>query len=348
MDTNHFIYTDWTLIETQFAPEQIHHRETVFTIGNGYVGTRGSFEEGYTRALPATLIHNVYDDVPIVYTELANCPDWLPLVVIVDGDRFRLDQGEILRYKRQLHLHRGVLSRFIRWRSPNGLTIDLEFERFASLADEHVLVLRCQLTPLNFTANLIEIQGSINGYPENQGFNHWELVDQGKKNQGVWLNLRTRSSRISLGIAAKMTISEPEASLQVTNPPGYPTLNMTFPASSGKTVVVEKYVTVFTSKDVENPVQAACEKLEQLPSYLEALHEHEQAWNEVWQKSDILIEGDVRAQLAVRYNIFQLLISASKHNERVSIAAKTLSGFGYRGHVFWDTEIFILPLFIFT
>jgi len=347
MDTNNFIYTDWTLIETEFAPDRVNQRETVFTIGNGYLGTRGSFEEGYPHVSPATFIHNVYDDVPIVYTELANCPDWLPLVVIVDGDRFRLDQGEILRYERRLDLRRGILTRFVRWRSPSSKTIDLTFERFASLADEHVLALRCHITPVDFEG-LIEVEASINGYPENQGFNHWELLDQGKNHQNIWLNLRTRSTRIALGMAAKMTILEAEASLQVTNPPGYPTLNTTFLATSGKTVIVEKLVTVFTSREVENPVQAACEKLTQLPSYLVGLNTHEQAWDEIWQKSDILIEGDIKAQLAVRYNLFQLLISASRHNDKVSIPAKTLSGFGYRGHVFWDTEIFILPFFTFT
>ncbi|HBL13837.1 MAG TPA: hypothetical protein DD379_21060, partial [Cyanobacteria bacterium UBA11162] len=70
----HFIYKDWDVIETKFDPSQLHHKETVFTVGNGYLGTRGSFEEGYPGAMGATLIQGVYDDVPIVYTELANCP----------------------------------------------------------------------------------------------------------------------------------------------------------------------------------------------------------------------------------------------------------------------------------
>jgi beta-phosphoglucomutase len=351
MDTTgfsqHFIYTDWTLIENQFDPNQVHQRETVFTIGNGYMGTRGTFEEGYTRASSVTLIHGVYDDVPIVYTELANCPDWLPMVVIVNGDRFRLDRGEIISYERQLDLRRGIISRSMRWRSPGGKTVDLRFERFASLADEHVLVVRCQITPVNF-AGAIEVQGSINGYPENQGFNHWELLDQGKTDQGIWLNLRTRNSRIQLGMAAGMRVSGVEASLQVSNPPGYPTLTATFHAISGETVTVDKLVTVFTSRETENPVEAAQEKLAELPSYLMLLQAHESAWDKVWQQSDITIEGDIRAALAVRYNLFQLLIAAPTNDDKVSIPAKTLSGFGYRGHIFWDTEIFILPFFTFT
>ncbi|KAM3101503.1 glycoside hydrolase family 65 protein [Phormidesmis sp. 146-35] len=340
-------YTDWTLIETQWIPDQLHARETVFTIGNGYVGTRGTFEEGYPRATPSTLIHGVYDSVPVMYTELVNCPDWLPLSVSLNGERFRLEQGEILSYERQLDVRRGLLSRSVRWRSPNGKTIELKFERFASLADQNVLALRCQITPIDFSG-YIEVQASMNGYPENQGFNHWEWLNQGKADQGVWLQVRTRSSRIELGMASGMTISGAEASLQVTSVPGYPTLTSGFMAADGQTVTVENVITVFTSREVELPAQAAQTKLADLPPYDQLLKAHEQAWSQVWQTSDVVIEGDTRAQLAIRYNLFQLLIAAPQQDDRVSIPAKTLSGFGYRGHVFWDTEIFLLPFFTYT
>jgi beta-phosphoglucomutase len=340
-------YTDWMFYETQFDPAQLQVRETVFTLGNGYLGTRGSFEEGYPGALPGTLIYGVYDDVPVFYTELANCPDWLPLVVVVDGDRFRLDQGEVLSYRRQMDVRYGILSRELQWRSPAGKTLELKFERFASLADAHVLGVRVQVTPVNCDA-MIEIQTSLNGYPENQGFNHWEWLDQGKLDSGIWLHLRTRSSRIELSMATRMTVLGAEASLQVSNPPGYPSLTTAVLATSGQTITIEKRVTVFTSREVEKPVQAAQEKLAGLPDYDSLIKSHQQAWDQVWQRSDVVIEGDRAAQLAVRYNLFQLLISSPHHTDRVSIPAKTLSGFGYRGHVFWDTEIFILPFFIFT
>jgi beta-phosphoglucomutase len=342
-----FIYTDWILIEPEFIPEKLHSRETIFTIGNGYLGTRGSFEEGYIRGLPATFIHGVYDHVPVVYTELANCPDWLPLVLSIDGDKFRFDQGEILRYDRQLDLRQGILSRSVRWRSPSGKTIDINLERFASLADQHVLGQRCQVTPVDFDG-MIEIQASINGYPENQGFNHWEAIDQGKTEQGIWLHSRTRGSRIDIGMAARMVISGTEAALQVHTAPGYPTLSVTFLATLQETVTVEKVVTVFTSREISPPVPAAQEKLAHLPDYITLQQANAQAWDEVWEYSDIAISGDSKAAFAVRYNLFQLLIAAPQHDEQVSIPAKTLSGFGYRGHIFWDTEIFILPFFIFT
>jgi len=344
-------YTDWTLSEANFDPAQLHTRETVFTIGNGHLGTRGSFEEGFPEALPATLIHGVYDDVPVIYTELANCPDWLSLMITVDREQFRLDRGEILHYKRQLDLRHGLLSRSVRWRSPTGETLDLKFERFASLDDRHVLGLRCQITPIDFSGT-VEVQSSLNGYPDTQGFNHWEQIDSGQiehgTGRGVWLQLHTRSSHIDLSMAFKLAVIGADASFQVTNTRGDSTVLSVFSAIEGQTISIEKVVTVFTSQQVEMPLQAAQDKLANLPAYEVLLDAHRQAWDAVWQHSDIEIEGDRTAQLAVRYNLFQLLVSASSHNDRVSVPAKTLSGFGYRGHIFWDTEIFILPFFTFT
>ncbi len=350
------LYTDWTLTEAHFAPAQLRARETVFTIGNGYLGTRGTFEEGYPQALPATFIHGVYDDAPVIYTELANCPDWLSLVIIMNGERFRLDSGEILHYERQLDLRDGVLSRLIRWRSPTGDTVELQFERFASLADLHVLGLCCQITPIDFNGT-IAVQSSLNGYPENQqGLDHWEQLNQGtiaqgldqKLDQGIWLQARTRSSHIELGMTSKMTVMDTDATAQVIEASGYPTMTLTVSVNKGQTIHVEKVVTVFTSQEVALPVQAAQTKLAALPSYAMLLDAHQQAWKAVWQQSDIEIEGDHTAQLAVRYNLFQLFIGAAADNDRVSIPAKTLSGFGYRGHAFWDTEIFTLPFFTLT
>ncbi|MBD0362149.1 MAG: beta-phosphoglucomutase [Coleofasciculus sp. C3-bin4] len=348
----HLTYTDWSVIETQFDPTQLHHKETVFTLGNGYLGTRGSFEEGYPGSMSATLIHGVYDDVPVVHTELANCPDWLPLVVIINGDRFRLDHGEILSYRRQLDVRRGVLSRDVRWRSGSGYTVDIHLERFASLVDQHVLALRTQVTPLDFEGT-IEVQASINGYPDNQGVMHWEWLNQGdittdEGAQATWLHLRTRNSGIELGMATRLTVLDASATVRVTGCQGYPNLAATLPVQSGQTVTWEKVVTVFTSREEKVPAQAAQDKLRQVGSYASLLSAQEAAWEEVWQSSDVVIEGDIKAQLAIRYNLFQVLISAPRHDDTVSIPAKTLSGFAYRGHVFWDTEIFVLPFLIFT
>lgn len=357
------VYTDWVLTERNFEPNQLQARETAFTIGNGYIGTRGSFEEGYPRSMPITLVHGTYDAVPVMYTELVNCPDWLPLTITLNDDepngrveRFRLDRGEILFYERQLDLRYGLLKRSIRWKSPGGKTIDINFERFASLADPHILAIRCLITPIDWFGEIV-VQASINGYAQNQGFNHWDLIpseqtDAEEVSSGDRLTIdiaaRTRQSQIELGMAANLNVTGVDVKYQLESAPGYPTIAATYRATQGRTATVEKITTIYTSRDDERPAAAAREKLAGLSSYTEVWQQHQQAWMNVWEKSDITIEGDAVAQLSVRYSIFQLLIAAPWWENRVSIPAKTLSGFGYRGHIFWDTEIFMLPLFTFT
>src|SRR5919198_3515247 len=142
---------NWLVRETEFQRATVRPQESVFTIGNGYLSTRGTFEEGLLGDLPATLIHGVFDDAPIVETELANAPDWLPLVPIIGDEPIHLDVGRLLRYERVLNLHNGVLTRTFRWQSSAGQTVDICYERFISLADKNVMVIRCQLTPVDFS-----------------------------------------------------------------------------------------------------------------------------------------------------------------------------------------------------
>ena len=110
----------WYIEESEFDPKKLHSRETVYTIGNGYFGTRGTFEEGYPEATPGTLLHGVFDNIPIGKEELANAPDWLTIKLFVNGERFRLDHGKILDYQRTLDMQHGILRRTVRWESPGG------------------------------------------------------------------------------------------------------------------------------------------------------------------------------------------------------------------------------------
>jgi beta-phosphoglucomutase len=385
--------TCWTVIETEFDLARLHAQETVFVLGNGYLSTRGTFEEGYPGAWPATFIHGVYDDAPIVYTELANCPEWCSLVLFVRGERFRLDSGDVLHYERRLDLRCGVLSRDVRWRSPAGGTAELQFERFASLDDPHLLAVRCRITPLDFTGQ-VEIHAGLNGYPDNQGVMHWQIVDQGGDASKIWLHTRTRHSGTELGMAATLSVQGAERTDHLTmGCEGLPTQVARCKVRSGRTITVTKLVRVYTSRDLERtgaerpgdcearvslhqrttidapsaamaaPGSGGASRsytaaewaqielqalIERQSSYESLLSAHQEAWAAVWQASDVVIEGDPTAQLAVRYNLFQILVAVPRHDDRVSISAKTLSGFGYRGHVFWDTDIFIVPFLTFT
>ena len=342
---------NWHILETTFEPQALHHKETVFTIGNGYLGTRGAFEEGYPGAWPMTLIHGLFDDIPVAYTELVNAPNWIDFSIAIDGEYFRLDRGEILDYCRALDLRTGILTRTARWKSPAGHVIDVAFERFASLDDEHLLAVRCTLTSVNFTGP-VEFRAGLSGTMDNMGWMHWEWVNQKAiGDRAVALEVRTKSTQIKLGAVARLdVIDTPDAEYVLEMCHANPTVVARVTIEPGQTFTADKLVTVFTTRDTQTPQLDAMDRLNfALMHGYELLREtHAAAWEAEWEHCNVTIEGDDEADLALRYSLFQLLAAAPRHDDRVSIAAKALSGFGYRGHVFWDTEIFLLPFFTHT
>ncbi len=343
----------WTVSEKDFDPDHVHHCETIFTIGNGYLSTRGAFEEGYPADRRATFIHGVFDYAPIVFTELVNVPDWLPLSVLLNGERFSLTTGHIEAFEQHLDLRSGVLTRTVRWCSPAGHIATLVFERFASLADEHTLLLRCSVTP-EFDGTL-EFRAALNGRPENEHANFWithlDLLQQGCVDQAAFLLTQTRTSKIAIATALRSELTQGDpAGCDDWDAESTPTRVFRVVAHTGRTVIVDKFVAVYTSRDLpaDQLLEAALAGVRTVPDWLAALNANAAAWQREWDRTDVIIEGDDEAQLAIRFNLFQMLIAAPRHDDRVNIGAKTLSGFGYCGHAFWDTEIFMLPLFTYT
>ncbi len=196
-----------SVVQTEFGPENQHHMETIFTIGNGYFSTRGSLEEGYPGESSLTLAHGMFDDMPISRTELANLPNWLDLGIIVNGYPFRLDQGQCLQFSRWLDLRQGILHREVRWQAPDGPVLDITFERFISYAHEHIGAIRILITAVSQPCQITLATG-INGHVSNDDLLHWHQIDQGQADNVLWLHSRTRHSELDL--AAACTIHVPE------------------------------------------------------------------------------------------------------------------------------------------
>jgi trehalose/maltose hydrolase-like predicted phosphorylase len=341
---------EWIVQESALDPARQHHGETVFTIGNGHFGTRGVFEEGYPAELRSTFLHGVFDDVPVVFTELANIPDWMELQIRVGGEKFNLASGKILSFRRYLDLATATLHREVRWLSPKGRITHLVFKRFASLADSHLAGIQVEITPEDYEG-VVEFQAGMDSGADNLGVKHWNAVEQKMSGQQAWLHCRTRATAIDLvmGITLNLKSAAP-ALYRPWNVAGHPTLTARCQAAQGETVTLQKWAVVHTSRDSKKPLLAVQRRLRTLASlgWEEAWGLHCTAWQAEWERGDVVIEGDPEAQLALRFNLFQLLIAAPRNDERVNIGAKTLSGYGYRGHSFWDTEIFMLPFFTYT
>lgn len=285
----------------------------------------------------------------MVNTELVNVIDWLPLAIYFNGSRFNLGKGTVEGYHRSLDLRNGLLTRTVRWQSPSGDRATLVFQRFASLADRHTLFLRCEVTP-EF-AGTLEFRASLNGHMDNLGVTHCNWIDQGLQDGTAFLHDRTRQSEIDVAMAMSVDLSQGHAlERQYWDAEGMPAIVVKAQAEPGKRVILEKRVSVFTSREVraDQVESSAVNHLHAAPSWAAALEQNSAKWDEEWNRSDIVIEGDPVAQRAVRFNLFELLIAAPREDDDVSIGAKTLSGFGYRGHVFWDTETFMFPFFVLT
>ena len=370
----------WQINEDSFDPHKLNVDETVYTIGNGYFGTRGSFEEGHLGATPATLLFGVFDNIPIGKEELANAPDWLRITLFVNDERFRLDRGKILEFHRTLDMQRAILTRSVRWESPSGIRLKIDVERFASLADEHVGAIRYSVTVEGLPDGMLEanltIRAALNTAVGNYDTIHWETVDQNHEGDLLWLHTQTRHSHVQLVQAMSFNTQTPGFRKDLIESEIAPAIRLEGKLSVGETITTEKIVAMYTSRDVSDPLPSALDHLREIlergdasvqsreptkaededtkaasnkniDPYMALRAKHEEAWQQFWQQSDIIIEGDEKAQQAIRYNIYQLRISASSHDSRYSIAAKGLTGFGYRGHIFHDTEIFMLPFFIY-
>jgi trehalose/maltose hydrolase-like predicted phosphorylase len=341
--------TGWEIIYDQFEPDTLNHLETVTMVGNGYLGTRGSFAEGYPDANRATFVHGVFDDAPIVFTELANVPDWTALTIKINDRRFSLTTGTLHSFVTTLDLKHGVLTRQVDWESPDNQRITITFERFACLHNVHLLMQRVRISSQNFDGH-VEVQAPINGYALNEQLMHWQHVANNHQSEANQLVIKTIASNITVSVTQDYRYQGDLTQKSIWDVPMQPTAVFSFHLTVGETVAFEKRTALFTSRDTANPSQAGFDLLDhsKYQNWDQIRGQHAEAWNALWSTSDVKIDSDDDAQIMVRFCLYQLLIAGPQHDDQVNIGAKTLSGYGYRGHVFWDTEIFMLPFFTFT
>jgi kojibiose phosphorylase len=346
----------WHISEDTFdpTPKKLHSQETVYTVGNGYFCTRGTFEEGYSGANPATLLYGVFDKIPIGREELANAPDWIPISLFVNNKRVRLDRGKVLDYQRTLNIQNGVITRTVRWEDESDIRLLIESERIASLADEHVGVIRYSVTVEQATQPVqIELNASLNTAVGNNHLMHWETEDQGHQDNTMWLKSQTIATKVHLAQVFSFKTETQGFSSELYNSDIAPTIKLSGTLTQGAKVTTEKLVTMYTSRDGVEPLPTALAHQQELlassPLVYDSLFTaNHAAWQQFWNEADVIIEGEDSAQIGVRYNLYQLRINASSHDDRYSIAAKGMTGFGYLGHIFHDTEIFMLPFFIYA
>ena len=349
---------EWLLKEKGFKPEMQRKYESLFTLGNGYLCVRGSLLENPKGNDRGTFIAGVFDKSEAFVRELVKTPGWMDFAIWIGDYKLGVDSCKILSYERILDLRKGILHRLTRLKDPDGRIIKLETRKVVLAHQVRGALIDISITAENFSDH-IRVYSGINGEVTNQGYfpneraKHLNLVKTDRSDNHIYLEMETREDKTKIAMAANTLLHDaPKDTFKVNRIYGEKISQMiSFKAERQKTYNLTKWVTTFTSREgYERQLEAAASDLlrDLIYDTLENnLKKHIKAREEMWQQADIEIKGDKKAQQGIRFNIYQLLIAKPHHDPTVSVGAKFLSGEGYKGHVFWDTEIFILPFYIF-
>ncbi len=356
---------NWLVAETAFEPAYQGKCEAIFCSGNGYLGQRAALEERYvgqTRDLLVTGTFNAFAENEV--TELPNLPDVTNLEFTVDGVRLAMDAHNTADYLRVLDLSTGEVKRTFTWTHPDGRRFALCFTRFASMDNEHILGLKAQITPLD-GCSAISVVSGIDGRVTSGGSQHF--LDGDKRifdNTIMRMSAKTIHSGVTccLHSAQLCQIDGEEA-------PGkrlpiidrrYMAMKTSTEVEQGKTLTVTKLTAVTTSRDLKyHGLEGAAEMAlddglamvkDAMAAGYDALFARScDAWAKLWREADVKIDSKRPFdQLMIRFALYHLNIMVKKDDSRVGIGAKGMTGEGYKGHSFWDTEIFILPYFTLT
>jgi trehalose/maltose hydrolase-like predicted phosphorylase len=329
----------WLLLEAGGEDSQEHDVEARLAIGNGAFGMRASLEQPILAARPGAFIAGLFDTsereprIPA----LVAVPDWFRLSLSAGGEPVALDQGQTLAYWRALDLRRGVLLGEWRQRTTGGRIVRVRKFRFASLSNRALAIQLAQIEVEQ--ASTLAMTSDIQPVPALKLVTHTPGLL-------VW-STRSGSARLALATVVEL---QPDNSGPVPANVGYvPTLS--WPAVPGEPRTFIRVTALARGGGGEsNPAERAQSALRRARRKgLEGMvASHVATWEKRWATSDVEVDGDANAQRALRFAIYHLTSAANPEDEHVSVGARGLTGEGYLGHVFWDTEIFLLPFYTFT
>ncbi|OXT09368.1 kojibiose phosphorylase [Thermoanaerobacterium thermosaccharolyticum] len=354
----------WLISQDQYDSKLNQRYETIFTLANGYMGVRGTFEEGSEDECPGNFIAGIFDKSEAQVRELVNAQNWLGIKIYIDGKCLKLDKCDVLGFKRILDMKHGILFKSMTLKDDAGKITRIEGHRFLSRYNVHRAAIKLFITPVNYNGTVsIEsiIDGTVLNSKENPALKtkHLRLVENTTFNHGgCYLETATRDDDTRIGTGSYVKIYGHDNKNNVAKLRRFASFGevcseyFEFDAFENETVEIDKFVVTYTTRDIyrEN-LKSAVEK--ELFDFVvkgieKELSNHIEVYEKLWNVADIKIEGDEDADKALRFNIFHLMSSINENDSMVSIAAKALHGEGYKGHVFWDTEIFMLPFFIYV
>ncbi len=359
---------NWILKEKEFNPFNQGKFETIFSQGNGYIGTRASLEEDYPNQHKGLFIASTFNQVagPEV-SELPNAADVFGIDLTVDGEPFNMLTGKTSKYQRTFSFKDGQIVRSLNWKAQNGKEVSLKFERFISFDDLHLISSKVTISPKE-NINLGWKTG-INGQMNNSGAQHFEDTDSTFLNEILEYVFTTTESKIDFVWNKKVNLYLNGEKIEVENGRvssvyGYSRRTLmrvgSLEVKAGDTLEIEFNSTVRTTRDIEHHENGITReeirelsrtKFEEIKDvrYSELLSKNTEAWEAYWNEHEIKIETKEDFDIiSIRFHQYHTRRFTPAHDWRANLEAKGFAGEEYKGHTFWDTEIYVYPYFLYT
>jgi nigerose phosphorylase len=316
-----------------------------FLLGNGYVGYRGTLDEYRKESQVAVTVAGLYDKAGDAWREPVNAPNGFYTVLSAGGEVLNASEHAPARHQQTLDMRRAVHGRDSVF-TTSANEIRVRSERFLSLDDVHLMAMKYQFTAAR--AEQLVIRTGVDGEVWDINGPHLADFHAAPAEDRIVVNARTNEGHhltvveaIDLDFGTQRVVAEGKTVMR----------EITIDAEPGREYTFFKFVSLFTSKDgVQSPDAAAVEHSAAASQrgYRALYLRHAQAWEARWSRSDVVVGGDPEGQFALRYSIYQLYLAAPVHTDKLSIPARGLSGQTYKGAIFWDTEMFMLPFFLYT
>jgi len=362
---------EWLIIEEGFHPELNRESESVFSIGNGYMGQRANFEEHYSGDYHrGSYIAGVYypdktrvgwwkNGYPEYFAKVLNAPDWIGIDIVVNGIRLDLAKVKISSFKRILNMKEGFLERIFRIDISRGRSLSLSSKRFLSMAEPDLGIIRYSIKPENFKASVsytVYLDADVRNEDTNYGKKFWkEVYREVVAGKGI-LTARTMKTDFHVSLGMRYLLMKENSPVnfetEIIDRPKYVANTFSAAAEKGEELVLYKFVTVQSSlnHDKKNLTSVVNQRIDFAVNagYDKLFEGHKNEWRKIWSTSDVIIDGDISAQQAIRFNIFHLNQTYTGKDERLNIGPKGFTGEKYGGSTYWDTEAFVLPFFLKT
>jgi alpha,alpha-trehalose phosphorylase len=368
-----FTVEPWAVTEEQLHLDVLAQSESVFALSNGHIGFRGNLDEGEPFGLPGTYLNAFYETRPLPYAEagygypedgqtLINVTNAKLIRLLVDDEPFDIRYGELVRHVRRLDFRAGTLTREVEWRSPVGRAVLVRSTRLVSFSQRSAAAIRYEVEPLDGTMRVViqselvtnESQPPQSSDPRAAAALADALVaeDHIARDLRVLLLHATRRSGLRMAAGMDHMVQGPDGTVTGCESEDHlGRVTVTADLGSGSTLRLDKLIAYgwssqrsFSSlRDQAEAALAAARK-----SGFDGLAADQRAYLDAfWERADVEVGGDAELQQAVRFALFHTLQSGARAEQR-AIAAKGLTGPGYDGHCFWDTEAFVLPVLTYT